>query len=130
MGARPTQPHNMIPSRGLRWSSQTIGIGRRRILPVTTRQFSSTPAQHRAHGLLSKNRASLPGTSYTALRLSQTNTLIRNAASIRFASTTPLPASTVAEEGVEGGEEGEADEEVECECWTRAVLSSGRLWRK
>merc|ERR1712093_566341 len=58
-------------SRGLRWSSQTIGIGRRRILPVTTRQFSSTPAQHRAHGLLSKNRASLPGTSYTALRLSQ-----------------------------------------------------------
>ena len=59
-------------------------------------QFSSTPAQHRAHGLLSKNRASLPGTSYTALRFSQTNTLIRNAASIRFASTTPLPASTVA----------------------------------
>lgn len=52
--------------------------------------------QHRAHGLLSKNRASLPGTSYTALRFSQTNTLIRNAASIRFASTTPLPASTVA----------------------------------
>ncbi|PVH71114.1 hypothetical protein DL98DRAFT_577557 [Cadophora sp. DSE1049] len=86
----------MIPSRGLRWSSQTIGIGRRRIQPVTTRQFSSTPAQHRAHGLLSKNRASLPGTTYTALRFSQTNTLVRNAGSIRFASTTPLPASTLA----------------------------------
>ncbi|KAH7330454.1 60Kd inner membrane protein-domain-containing protein [Rhexocercosporidium sp. MPI-PUGE-AT-0058] len=52
-----------------------------------------TASQHRAHGLLSKNRASLPGTTYTALRFSQTNTLIRNAASIRFASTTPLPAS-------------------------------------
>ncbi|KAH6719392.1 60Kd inner membrane protein-domain-containing protein [Leptodontidium sp. 2 PMI_412] len=86
----------MIPSRGLRWSSQTIGIGRRRIQPVTSRQFSSTPAQHRAHGLLSKNRASLSWTSYTALRFSQTNTLIRNAAGIRFASTTPLPAPTIA----------------------------------
>ncbi|KAH7383535.1 mitochondrial export translocase-like protein Oxa1 [Cadophora sp. MPI-SDFR-AT-0126] len=86
----------MIPSRGLRWSSQTIGIGRRRIQPVTARQFSSTPAQHRAHVLLSKNRATLPGTSHSALRLSQTSTLIRNAGSIRFASTSPLPASAIA----------------------------------
>src|SRR5690348_14392543 len=44
---------------------------------LLTIQFSSTPAQHRAHGLLSKNRASLSWTSYTALRFSQTNTLIR-----------------------------------------------------
>ncbi|KAK0103111.1 Mitochondrial inner membrane protein oxa1 [Cadophora gregata f. sp. sojae] len=58
-------------------------------------QFSSTPAQHRAHGLLSQNRATLPGTTYSNLRLSQTNKLIRNAASVRFASTTPLPAPTL-----------------------------------
>ncbi|KAL2067525.1 hypothetical protein VTL71DRAFT_1950 [Oculimacula yallundae] len=86
----------MIPSRGLRWSSQAIGIGKRRIQPVTARQFSSSPIQHRANGLLSNHRATLPGTTYNAIRISQTNNLIRNGAGIRFASTTPLPASTIA----------------------------------
>jgi hypothetical protein len=32
------QLHNMVPSRGLRWSSQTISIGRWRIEAFSTRQ--------------------------------------------------------------------------------------------
>lgn len=31
------QHHKMLPSRGLRWSSQTVGIGRRRLEQVSTR---------------------------------------------------------------------------------------------
>ncbi|CZS90190.1 hypothetical protein WAI453_004293 [Rhynchosporium graminicola] len=86
----------MIPSRGLRWSSQAIGIGRTRTQPLPARQFSSTPVQHRANRLLSNHRATLPGTTYKGIGFSQANIIRRHGASIRFASTTPLPASTIA----------------------------------
>ncbi|KAI6717388.1 hypothetical protein JHW43_000044 [Diplocarpon mali] len=78
----------MIPSKGLRWSSQTVGIGRRRI-----ETFSSSPVQHtsRAHGLLSKNQTAIPR-PYSNFYFSQLNPFIRDGASIRFASTTPVPA--------------------------------------
>ncbi|KAJ5050804.1 uncharacterized protein L3040_002673 [Drepanopeziza brunnea f. sp. 'multigermtubi'] len=92
----------MIPSRGLRWSIQTIGTGRRRLetLSVPVRQFSSSPVPlHRtirAHGLLSmnKNRRFIPG-SYASPQFSQPNTLIRTGTAIRFASST-TPTVTIA----------------------------------
>ncbi|TVY17285.1 Mitochondrial inner membrane protein OXA1 [Lachnellula arida] len=89
----------MLPSRGLRWSGQAIGIGRRRLEPVSasTRQFSSTVQQNapiRGSPLLSQNRPSLVRLPLN-FQLSTTDLLMRNGAAVRFASSTPLPASAI-----------------------------------
>ncbi|PMD37163.1 hypothetical protein L207DRAFT_568225 [Hyaloscypha variabilis F] len=86
----------MIPSRGLRWSSQTIGIGRRRIEAFSSRQFSSSTVQHgpiRASPLLSQHTTSI-SRAYTKSQLSPINVLIRNGTGARFASTAPAVATT------------------------------------
>ncbi|RDL38746.1 uncharacterized protein BP5553_03086 [Venustampulla echinocandica] len=84
----------MIPSRGLRWSGQSVGLARRQIGAFSTRQFSSV--QHRpisGNTLLSRNATSLLGGSGSSrAQLPKTNLLIRNATSIRLASTTPQPS--------------------------------------
>ncbi|TVY44874.1 Mitochondrial inner membrane protein [Lachnellula subtilissima] len=89
----------MLPSRGLRWSGQAIGIGRRRLdlFPASTRQFSSTVQQNapiRGSPLLSYNRPSM-GRIPSKSQLSTTNILMRNGAAVRFASSAPLPASAI-----------------------------------
>ncbi|PBP23628.1 inner membrane protein OXA1 [Diplocarpon rosae] len=58
-------------------------------------KFSSSPVQHTlsAHGVLSKNRTAI-SRSNSSLQFSRLNTLIRNGAAIRFASTTPVPVSS------------------------------------
>ncbi|CZR56575.1 uncharacterized protein PAC_06464 [Phialocephala subalpina] len=79
----------MIPSRGLRWSSQAISIGRRRLDTVSARQFSSS-VHHgpiRANPLLSKSITSLRTTRIP----SRTSSIILNGVGVRFASTTPAP---------------------------------------
>ncbi|KAE8447829.1 hypothetical protein EG329_010058 [Mollisiaceae sp. DMI_Dod_QoI] len=78
----------MIPSRGVRWSGQTIGICRRRLDAFSARQFSSV--QHgpiRGSPLISKQVTS-PLRAHIPFR---SNEILRNGIGIRFASTTPLP---------------------------------------
>ncbi|KAH8656667.1 60Kd inner membrane protein-domain-containing protein [Tricladium varicosporioides] len=78
----------MLPSRGLRWSSQHIGIGRRRIEAFSARKFSSSTVQHgpiRGNPLFPQTGASIR----KPFTLPRSNVIILNAAAIRFASTTP-----------------------------------------
>ncbi|KAL3423324.1 Mitochondrial inner membrane protein OXA1 [Phlyctema vagabunda] len=87
----------MLPSRGARCLSQTIGVGRRRIESLTARKFSSSPSSFRSTPLLSGG-ASIPRISSLS-RSSRSSILIRNGAAVRFASTTPVsttaaPATT------------------------------------
>ncbi|CAG8976787.1 hypothetical protein HYALB_00012030 [Hymenoscyphus albidus] len=94
----------MLSSKGLRWSCQQggKGNGRRRIenLASTTRPFSSTtlrnapipiPTPIGASPLLSQARFTICRQP-TRTQLSMESLLIRNGATMRFASTTPLPA--------------------------------------
>ncbi|TGO43287.1 hypothetical protein BHYA_0002g00920 [Botrytis hyacinthi] len=81
----------MIPSRGLRCSNQAVALGRRRIESYGIRQFSSNvhrPIRNNTH-LSNKGNSTLFSQSITRSSLSKPNTLLRNATTIRFASTTP-----------------------------------------
>ncbi|TVY80802.1 Mitochondrial inner membrane protein OXA1 [Lachnellula suecica] len=85
----------MIPSVGLRWSGQAIGIGRRRIELLSSRQFSSSIVQHapiRRNPLLCQNGPSVARLSSKS-QFSRTNVLIRNGAGVRFASGVPLSSA-------------------------------------
>ncbi|PQE21780.1 inner membrane oxaA protein [Rutstroemia sp. NJR-2017a BBW] len=98
---RSHQPHNMLPSRGLRWSSQAGGLGRRRIEGLAIRQvfhqicprFSSHVSNRpiRAHPVLPTGGA-LFSKSFTRSPIAHS---IRNGAAIRFASTNPAPTVIV-----------------------------------
>ncbi|KAG4026676.1 hypothetical protein MFRU_038g00800 [Monilinia fructicola] len=81
----------MIPSRGLRCSNQSVALGRRRIESYGIRQFSSNVHRPIRNSTLLSNKgnSTLLSQSITRSPLSRANTLIRNATSIRFASTTP-----------------------------------------
>ncbi|KAF7853653.1 hypothetical protein EAF04_010644 [Stromatinia cepivora] len=81
----------MIPSRGLRCSQQSVALGRRRIESYGIRQFSSNvhrPFRNNSP-ISNKGKSTLFSQSITQSPLSKANTLLRNATSIRFASTAP-----------------------------------------
>ncbi|APA14513.1 hypothetical protein sscle_13g092830 [Sclerotinia sclerotiorum 1980 UF-70] len=81
----------MIPSRGLRYSHQSVALGRRRIESYGIRQFSSNVQRPiKTNSVLSnKGKSTLFSQSITRPAPSKANILIRNATSIRFASTAP-----------------------------------------
>ncbi|RDW84869.1 hypothetical protein BP6252_02459 [Coleophoma cylindrospora] len=87
----------MLPSRGLRWSSQ-IGLARRRVELLSARQFSSSPIQNaskRSSPLLSRPVASGLRTAARP-QLLQSSQILRSGVAVRFASTTPAAPAAAA----------------------------------
>ncbi|KAG0646529.1 Oxidase assembly 1 [Hyphodiscus hymeniophilus] len=80
---------NMIPSKSLRWSGQTVGIGRRRLENFSVRRVAKTSP------LLSKSSPTVLRAN-TRSKFAKTSNLIRSGAGIRFASTSPPAVATTA----------------------------------
>ncbi|KFY07764.1 hypothetical protein V492_06842 [Pseudogymnoascus sp. VKM F-4246] len=92
--AHPRRQPAMIPSRGIQWSSRTIGIGRRRLEEISIRSFSSSTTRN----------ARLPAAPFGALsskaaatrpRFLQSSSILTQLPSRRFNSS-KAAATTVA----------------------------------
>ncbi|KFZ13286.1 hypothetical protein V502_06702 [Pseudogymnoascus sp. VKM F-4520 (FW-2644)] len=94
LSAHPRRQPAMIPSRGIQWSSRTIGIGRRRLEDISIRSFSSSTTRNARlpaapFGALSSKAAARP-------KFMQSSSILTQLPSRRFNSSKAAATTTTA----------------------------------